>query len=584
LPENFIDFWRDFQDDSHFNRNRDRFAIITLRGTETLLGRLNALLDCARASISATDYSHRITTDGYLHQTARRHATEVRAIVESTAGRTVSDNEFWQFLKVIHVLSFDLNTPTAQTEAWAKTLLAYNTADRDKVGVAAASWRELLELIGSVMSIAGSYTRDQLPESLGQRHSGIGSAEQTALQALKDHSATIFNGIRDSIGDTRVIRRDQLVTQLLECLEEDRVVVVSGPAGHGKSVVGKHVVEILRKDYFSFAFRVEEFVTSHLDETLHRAQVGVSAERLLSLLAGQGRKLLVVESVERLLEASVRDAFSDLLALAKRDESWRIILTCRDYSIDVVRSSFLEHAGLPHAVVSIPELTDGELNQAVDAFPKLRRPATNTILRKLFHNPYLLDKAARMQWPEDQPLPRDERSFRTKVWRELVRKDHHNVHALPQRREQTFVEVALRRARALSLFAPCDDLDREAMAQLRNDDLIASHEKTDTLAAPAHDVLEDWAILQWIEQRFARHEGMARPLTRTSVAFRPYVVPSESGLVKCSNVKPRQRMRSYGPSSGMIRLFARCCHHQLRALWNAIADYCWKTSTIFCVE
>ena len=369
------------------------------------------------------------------------------------------------------------------------------------------------------MPTARSYTRDQLPASLRQRHSGIGSAEQTALQALKDHSATIFNSIRDSLGDTLVIRRDQLVTQLLERLEEDRVVVVSGPAGHGKSVLGKHAVEILHRDHFSFAFRAEEFATSHLDETLHRAQLGVGAERLLALLAGQGRKLLVVESVERLLEASVRDAFSDLLGLAKRDESWRIILTCRDYSIDVVRSSFLEHAGLPHAVVSIPQLTDEELNQAVDAFPKLRRPATNAMLRKLFHNPYLLDKAARMQWPEDQPLPQDERSFRRKVWHELVRKDHRNVHALPQRREQAFIEIALRRARALSLFAPCDDLDREAVAQLRNDDLIASPETTDTLAAPAHDVLEDWAILQWIEQRFARHEGEARLLAEDIGGF-----------------------------------------------------------------
>jgi hypothetical protein len=334
----------------------------------------------------------------------------------------VLDDEFWQFLKVIHVLSFDLNTSTAQTEVWVKTLLAYTTVDQDKVGAATASWRELLELVGSAMPTAGSCTRDQLPESLRQRHSGIGSAEQTALQALKDHSATIFNGIHDSVGDTLVIRRDQLVTQLFERLEEDRVVVVSGPAGHGKSVLGNHAVEILHRDPSSIAFRAEEFATSHLDGTLHRAQVGVGAERLLALLAGQGRKLLMVESVERLLEASVRDAFSDLLALAKHDQSWRIILTCRDYSIDVVRSSFLEHAGLPHAVVSIPQLTDGELNQAVDAFPKLRRPATNAMLRRLFHSPYLLDKAARMQWPEDQPLPQDERSSRRKVWRELVRR------------------------------------------------------------------------------------------------------------------------------------------------------------------
>jgi hypothetical protein len=57
------------------------------------------------------------------------------------------------------------------------------------------------------------------------------------------------------------------------------------------------------------------------------------------------------------------------------------------------------------------------------------------------------------------------------------------------------------------------------VAQLRNDDLTASPEKTDTLAAPAHDVLEDWAILQWIEQRFARHEGVARSLTEDIGGF-----------------------------------------------------------------
>jgi hypothetical protein len=76
---------------------------------------------------------------------------------------------------------------------------------------------------------------------------------------------------------------------LLERLEEDRVVVVSGPAGDGKSVLGKHAVEILPSDYFAFAFRANEFAASHLDETSHRAQVGVGAERLLALLAGQGR-------------------------------------------------------------------------------------------------------------------------------------------------------------------------------------------------------------------------------------------------------------------------------------------------------
>lgn len=192
----FGDFWKDFQDDSHFNKDRDRLAIITLRGTETLLGHLKALLNCARTSLSATDCSHRITTEGYLRQTARRHAIEIRTIVEATAGGTVSDDEFWEFLKVIHVLSFDLNTAEAQAEAEVKTLLANTTGEQDKLGAAAVSWGELLQLVGLAMPIAGSYTRDHLPASLRQRHSGIGTVEQAALLGLKDHYVVLAHSER----------------------------------------------------------------------------------------------------------------------------------------------------------------------------------------------------------------------------------------------------------------------------------------------------------------------------------------------------------------------------------------------------
>src|SRR6266446_1068172 len=56
----------------------------------------------------------------------------------------------------------------------------------------------------------------------------------------------------------------------------------------------------------------------------HRASI--NAQQLLALLAGQGHEVILVESVERLPEALVRDAFSDPLRLAVQDRSV-IILT-----------------------------------------------------------------------------------------------------------------------------------------------------------------------------------------------------------------------------------------------------------------
>ena len=57
-----------------------------------------------------------------------------------------------------------------------------------------------------------------------------------------------------------------------------------------------------------------------------------------------------------------------------------------------------------------------------------------------------------------------------------------------------WVELSLSRARLLRAFVPTDEIDGEALEELLRDDLITRdpHE----LAAPVHDVIEDWAIIR----------------------------------------------------------------------------------------
>jgi len=503
----------DFSSAGPFEKGRDSFALITLLGTTALLGHFTLLLDCARASIDASDFNRRLAKDGYLHKTARKYAEEIRTIVGAACeGGLVPEEDFWQFLKSIHVLSLDLGSATAQAEAWLRTLLAHTAAEANPIGTAEATWHHLLELAGSGMSAARKFTRSSLPESLRTKHRTIGTREHDALRTLKEHSAIILDGIRNTVGPSLAIARDGLVTQILERLEKDRILIISGPAGYGKSALAKAAFLELAKNNFSFAFRAEEFNAAHLDETLGRAKVDLTSEGLSAVLAAQGRKIILIESVERLLEASVRDSFTDLLRLANRDATCRLILTCRDYSVNVVRSSLLQHADAQHGMITVPALTDNELDYAVMQLPLLARPLGNPRLRSLLCNPYLLDKAARMDWPETQPLPEDEASFRKKFWSDVVREDITGIGGLPQRRAQAFIELALRRARAMSIFAPCADLDQEALTKLRSINLITVSESSDSLASPAHDVLEDWALIQWLEERFTYHERVPGPM------------------------------------------------------------------------
>ncbi|MBY0293987.1 AAA family ATPase [Patescibacteria group bacterium] len=117
-----------------------------------------------------------------------------------------------------------------------------------------------------------------------------------------------------------------------------------------------------------------------------------------------------------------------------------------------------------------------------------------------------------MPWPAEITLPENERAFRNKFWTEVIRGPalESGIHI---ERERTFVEIALRRARALTMFAEAANLDARLLQSLSSDSLIYSSETSFDLVAPAHDVLEDWAVIHWIDANFVRCNGSLEKLS-----------------------------------------------------------------------
>lgn len=326
------------------------------------------------------------------------------------------------------------------------------------------------------------------------------------LKALAEHSTPILEGISSTVGDCLHLERHRLIQESISQLNTCQILILSGSAGSGKSGVAKDVVSRLSSDHFTFCFRAEEFAMPHIDALLTQSRIPTNAKGLAEVLHSQEKKVMLIESLERLLESSIRDAFTHMLALAAKDASWKIVVTCRDYSSDLVRAALVEPRQMKYSILSIPLLDDDELQMAVDINPALIRPLESGALRQLLRNPYILDKAWRISWAHDRPLPLSERDFRIVVWKDIIRADHHMASGMPRRREQVFMQVALRRAQTLRLYALCKDLDPEVIEVLRLDSLITSPDGSKILAAPSHDVLEDWAILQWIDEEFVTHD------------------------------------------------------------------------------
>ena len=204
--------------------------------------------------------------------------------------------------------------------------------------------------------------------------------------------------------------------------------------------------------------------------------------------------MIHVESLERLLEHPTRDALSDPFGMAERCHNVRLLLTCRDYSLDTAIMSFIGQGTLAYNVIELSPLGDAELDEVVRSLPNLANPLSNARLKELLRIPYFLDMAARMDWTPGQAVPSDVRSFRQRCWSQVVRRDDLTTAGLPGRRELTLVGVAVRRARELRPSVPSDGLDVEALEVLHQDGIIL--EDAHGLVAPAHDVIEDWAVVK----------------------------------------------------------------------------------------
>jgi hypothetical protein len=496
-----LDLWKDFHSPTVFSPERDRFAFVVQLGSNTLLRHFGGLLDCARAATDAEDFEKRLSTPGLLSATAIRYCDEIVTILKDAGNQDIARSTVYPLLKATHIISLDLATGTRQSEVLMKSLLTFAAKPTQKAETAEHTWNDLVVLAAEGATSAKMFRREDLPERILLEYA-TSATQPPMIAGLQEHTSLILQGIRSTIGQTVHLPRSILVQEVLTELEASRVVLLSGAAGNGKSAVAKEVVTSLGRECFTFAFRAEEFGYPHLDTTLAMAKIDGRAANLSSLLASQGRKIILVESIERLLEKSTRDAFADLLTIVRDDPTYRLVLTCRDYSADLVRAAFLEQFGAGYASVTIPALSDEELDEVQAADSNLAIPLSSSHLRKILANAYVLDKARAIKWSTEDALPASEREFRDLFWKEIVRGDHKFGAGLPQKRDLTFIEIALRRARALSIFASSKELDTEALAGLIQDSLVSPAGEGWNLVAPAHDVLEDWSILKWLDRLY----------------------------------------------------------------------------------
>lgn len=491
------DAWVDFKEPKRFTPELDAIVLATgpLASTHQ---HLLTLLEFARATSSANDFYARLGRKGLISKKASEYSGLIHKLCETVARRAVDPEEIWKFLRSLHVLGYDFDQSASQDEARFKSLMA-TAAQKSSGNTGEDLWNAIFKWVADSNPRAKSFTRATLPVEWQQATIGVRQHfESGAINRLLEHSADLLKRVRVSIGQSFHLKRPAISESLSATFLNERFTLVTGPAGVGKSAASIVALREVLCGAPLFVFQAAEFARASLENAMADLRITEPLSQISALFALHRQKFLLIESVERLLEAPQRDAFFSFLTRVSEDSTWRVILTCRQHAASMVRDAFLTPIDIDVGEIDIPLLESAELDEVIQHLPGLKRVASHPRTRELLKNPYYLDKAASVDWSKESTKePIDQRRLREIIWRQIVAREDMRAAGINFQRDRCFQEIAVRRARSLQSFVAIASGEEAAAQSLIADELLVV-EPTTNHVAPAHDVLEDWALMRWI--------------------------------------------------------------------------------------
>jgi hypothetical protein len=518
------DAWADFTNRGKFDRDSDVFVLATGYLTRTNKDLLE-LLEVSYAAVSAEDFSRRVERKGFVSDNSRNYRDVIQELCKKAAGRDVLSDELWEFIRCLHIRSYDFDHRASQDEARFKTLLDLGLrGGSGKTG--SDLWNAILKWVADRNPRAGSFTRESLPNDWQQITVGIAARfESGVIKRLAEHSDDLLKRIQTTLGPKLHLSRQDIGETIARHVLSEQFTLVTGQAGVGKSAAAYDALLRVLGGAPLFVFQAREFAHENLDQALASLRVNEPLSQISASFALHPRKFILIESVERLLEAPDREAFSMFLQRLADDASWRVVLTCRQQSAPMIRDVFLNPMQLGAQEIVVPLLSDDELEFVAQEVPGIQSLLANPRTCHLLRNPWFLDKACSVDWTsESASQPLDQRRLRDILWRQVVARDDVRTAGIHISRDNCFRDIALRRAQSLDSFVPVLSGEAAAAQALIADELLIEEQGTRRVA-PAHDVLEDWALMRRVAdlyitighepQKFYQSLGRQLPVRRS---------------------------------------------------------------------
>jgi hypothetical protein len=153
--------WADFINAELFTRGKDALALVTGPLSATDIEDTRTILEWARHSASVDEFLTKVNKAKFSSNGKREKLKAFRHHVNAAAKDTVSDDEFFQFLRHFHLLGYDLDVRSGVMHALLHTIVARHAPD-----TAESVWARVVQEVQSANQNGGTLTVEFFPDDL----------------------------------------------------------------------------------------------------------------------------------------------------------------------------------------------------------------------------------------------------------------------------------------------------------------------------------------------------------------------------------------------------------------------------------
>ena len=306
----------------------------------------------------------------------------------------------------------------------------------------------------------------------------------------------IKNKIKTPNGEKSLPRQD-ILNQMDGFLSQRQHVVLVGESGCGKSAIAKEYC-LQNSDDAIIWTNASQFDTDDIN-TIFNYEESYTLNNILSYYQGDSKKIVVIDSAEKLLSIKNKMPFFLLIDKMQEDE-WQFLFTVRKSMSERFKKVILNSQELQAEVITVPLLNDTSLKTFLTK-GKITTPLNPTVYDRI-HNLFYLARYSEVA----NSNPSSIEEFRELVWKEKIRGGEELDISIAVSREYCVLELVKRVLSEGKYGVREDGIDANAVAELIRDEIIT--EDTRIGYSFTHDMYLEWAMMMYMDILWQRNQNM----------------------------------------------------------------------------